>query len=221
MKINPQTDALIVIDIQNDFCPGGALAVARGDEIIPRVLEIAPLFDTIILSQDWHPAHHASFASTQNAAPFSNMELPYGSQTLWPDHCIQGSTGAAFHEGIKNLVEKSSAIIRKGMNPNIDSYSAFFENDKVTPTGLSGMLLEKGIKRVFFVGLAYDFCVGYSALDASKAGFQSVVLKDATASIAMPLEKGTTEDLMTEKFSKKGILKIVTTDLIPSRSLKY
>lgn len=170
-------DALIVIDVQNDFCPGGALAVPRGDEVIEPILRIAPHFRHIILTQDWHPAHHTSFATSHpGKKPFETIDLAYGPQTLWPPHCVQGTAGAQFHPGLH--LPQAELIIRKGFRPEIDSYSAFFENDRATPTGLAGYLRERGLTRAFFSGLAYDYCVGYSALDARKLGFPSVVLRD-------------------------------------------
>lgn len=208
-SINRSTDALIVIDIQNDFCPGGALAVVGGDEIAEGVAELAAKFDTLVLSQDWHPAGHASFASSHGAAPFSSLNMAYGEQTLWPDHCVQGSPGAAFTDALVNsgVVDRAGLVIRKGMNPAVDSYSAFFENDKITPTGLAGYLRDKGITRVFLAGLAYDFCVGYSALDARALGFEAIVVKDLTRAIAMPLEEGltTTEAAIEAKFWLAGV----------------
>jgi Amidases related to nicotinamidase len=175
-------EALIVIDIQNDFCPGGALAVAGGDEIVPGVNALMTEFPTVILTQDWHPAGHSSFATTHGAAPFSTTEMPYGTQVLWPDHCIQGTEGAAFH---KDLVTTGDLIIRKGFNPKIDSYSAFFENDHVTPTGLEGYLRTRGIDRLTLVGLATDFCVNFSAVDAAKLGFKVTVRADLCRAIDM------------------------------------
>ena len=167
------THALIVIDVQNDFCPGGALAVTEGDEIIAGVNARMADFDAVILTQDWHPAGHSSFASTHDAAPMSMTEMPYGPQVLWPDHCIQGTKGAAFHAELET--KRADLIIRKGFNPAIDSYSAFFENDKTTPTGLEGYLRTRGIDRLTLVGLATDFCVNYSAVDAARLGFQVTV----------------------------------------------
>lgn len=167
------THALIVIDVQNDFCPGGALAVTEGDEIIAGVNARMADFDAVILTQDWHPAGHSSFASTHDAAPMSMTEMPYGPQVLWPDHCIQGTKGAAFHAELETT--RADLIIRKGFDPAIDSYSAFFENDKTTPTGLEGYLRTRGIDRLTLVGLATDFCVNYSAVDAARLGFQVTV----------------------------------------------
>ena len=204
--IDRATDALVVIDIQNDFCPGGALAVADGDAIIPGVVALAQRFDTVVISQDWHPAGHGSFASTHGAEDYSETQASYGTQTLWPDHCVQGTEGAAFHPGIQPTVDAAALIVRKGMNPAIDSYSAFFENDKTTPTGLTGYLREKGIERVFFVGLAYDFCVAFSALDAAAQGFEAVVVKDLTRGIGLPaVNNQTTIDVAEERFEKAGV----------------
>lgn len=174
------TDALLVIDVQNDFCPGGALAVAGGDEIVAGINALMPDFGAVILTQDWHPAGHSSFASSHDAEPMSLIEMPYGPQVLWPDHCIQGSQGAAFH---KDLRVDGDLIIRKGFNPAIDSYSAFFENDHTTPTGLEGYLRTRGISSLTMVGLALDFCVNYSAVDAAKLGFRVTVRSDLCRAI--------------------------------------
>ena len=161
--------ALIVVDVQNDFCPGGALAVAGGDEIVAPINNRMADFDAVILTQDWHPAGHSSFASSHQAAEFSTTEMPYGSQVLWPDHCVQGSIGAAFHKDLD--IDRADLILRKGYRPGIDSYSAFFENDRRTSTGLEGYLKTRGVFDVTFVGLATDYCVAYSALDAARLGF--------------------------------------------------
>ncbi len=162
--------ALLVIDVQNDFCPGGALAVAGGDQIVAGINAAMADFDAVILTQDWHPAGHSSFASSHpGAAAMSVIQMPYGPQVLWPDHCIQGSKGAAFHADLNTT--RADMIIRKGYDPAIDSYSAFFENDHTTPTGLAGYLQTRGIDRLTLVGLATDFCVNYSAVDAAKLGF--------------------------------------------------
>ena len=175
-------DLLLVIDVQNDFCPGGALAVAGGDSVIEPILGIAPRFEHIVLTQDWHPAGHSSFASTHpGKKPFEQIELPYGMQTLWPEHCMQQTHGAEFHPRLN--LPQAELILRKGFRPQIDSYSAFFENDRVTPTGLAGYLRERGLQRVFLAGLAYDFCVGYSALDARRLGFEAFVIRDACRAI--------------------------------------
>lgn len=176
------SQALIVIDLQQDFCPGGALAVADGDTIVPGVNTLMGEADAVVLTQDWHPAGHSSFASSHTgAAPFDVVEMPYGPQVLWPDHCIQGTTGAAFHPELQ--VDRADLIIRKGYNPQIDSYSAFFENDQSTPTGLEGYLRTRGIDAVVMVGLATDFCVNFSAVDAAKLGFKVRVRADLCRAI--------------------------------------
>ncbi|MFY0682175.1 MAG: bifunctional nicotinamidase/pyrazinamidase [Thalassovita sp.] len=164
------THALIVIDVQNDFCPGGALAVPEGDQIVAGINQMIDQSDAVILTQDWHPAGHSSFASSHagNAA-YDLIDMPYGQQVLWPDHCVQASDGAAFHPKLNTT--KTDLILRKGFNPKIDSYSAFFENDHTTPTGLEGYLRTRGISKLTMVGLATDFCVNYSAVDAAKLGF--------------------------------------------------
>ena len=178
------TNALIVIDVQNDFCPNGALAVAGGDEIIPRINAMMGDFDATILTQDWHPAGHSSFASSHAGhTPYSLIDMPYGAQVLWPDHCIGGSKGAEFHADLN--ADAADMIIRKGYNPAIDSYSAFFENDHKTPTGLEGYLRTRGITTLTMVGLATDFCVQYSALDAARLGFEVTVLEGACRAIDM------------------------------------
>jgi len=161
--------ALIVVDVQNDFCPGGALAVAGGDEIVEQINNRMADFDAVILTQDWHPAGHSSFASSHKADVFSNIEMPYGPQVLWPDHCVQGSLGAAFHKDL--ATDRAELILRKGYRLGIDSYSAFFENDRSTATGREGYLNTRGVQDVTFVGLATDYCVAYSALDAARLGF--------------------------------------------------
>ncbi|MGF6431382.1 nicotinamidase/pyrazinamidase [Bradyrhizobium elkanii] len=174
MKIAPD-DLLLVIDVQNDFCPGGALAVAEGDAVVPVVNRLAGRFDHVVLTQDWHPAGHSSFATSHpGAAPFSEIAMPYGPQTLWPDHCIQGTAGAAFHPDL--ATDRAELVIRKGFRAAIDSYSAFFENDRKTPTGLAGYLRERGLRRVVMAGLATDYCVQYSALDARRLGFETIVV---------------------------------------------
>ena len=201
------TDALIVIDPQNDFCPGGALAVAGGDEIMAGIDALAARFDTVVVTQDWHPPTHKSFASNhEGAEPFGSIDMPYGSQVLWPDHCVEGTAGADFHPGLRQALLRTKLIVRKGYNPQIDSYSAFYENDKITPTGLAGWLRDKGVKRCIFVGLAYDFCVAYSALDAVREGFEAVVVKPLTRPIAMPVAAGgTTVDIAEEQFAEAGV----------------
>jgi nicotinamidase/pyrazinamidase len=176
--------ALLVIDVQNDFCDGGALAVAGGSEIVSGINKLIGQFDAVILTQDWHPAGHSSFASCHKEHdPFSLIDMPYGPQVLWPDHCIQGSEGAAFHPALD--VDRADMIIRKGYNPAIDSYSAFFENDHETPTGLDGYLRTRGIDEVTLVGLALDFCVNFSAVDAANLGFKANVRTDLCRAIDM------------------------------------
>lgn len=172
--MRPETEALIVIDVQNDFCPGGALAVAGGDQIIPAINALMSEFPVVVLTQDWHPGTHLSFADNHpGAAPYSITEMPYGPQVLWPTHCVQGTRGAEFHGALRT--GPAQMVIRKGFRPEIDSYSAFFENDRVTPTGLEGYLRSRGVTSVELVGLATDFCVAYSALDAARLGFQVTV----------------------------------------------
>ncbi len=175
-------DVLIIVDVQNDFCPGGALEVCEGDAVIEPIHHIAEQFEHIVLTQDWHPANHTSFAAMHPGRnPFETIELAYGAQTLWPAHCVQGSRGAELHEGLR--LTRAELIVRKGYHAEIDSYSAFFENDRMTPTGLAGYLRERGFVRCFFAGLAYDYCVGYSALDARRLGFEAVVVRDACRAI--------------------------------------
>ncbi|WP_434622940.1 bifunctional nicotinamidase/pyrazinamidase [Azospirillum sp. B2RO_4] len=175
-------DALVLIDIQNDFCPGGALAVADGDAVVPVANRLAQRFGTVVLTQDWHPAGHRSFASAHpgNAA-FSAVEFPYGPQVLWPDHCVQGTKGAEFHPDLDTT--RAELVLRKGFRVGIDSYSAFYENDRSTATGLAGYLRERGVTRVVLAGLATDYCVAYSAEDAVRCGFEAVVVEDGCRAI--------------------------------------
>ncbi|MGC1424132.1 MAG: bifunctional nicotinamidase/pyrazinamidase [Terracidiphilus sp.] len=181
MKITP-TDVLLVIDVQNDFCPGGALAVADGDAVINPIHRVAQHFQHIILTQDWHTLDHNSFASAHpGKKPFEQIKLAYGLQTLWPDHCVQGTPGADFHPALH--LTRAELILRKGFRRTIDSYSAFFENDRTTATGLAGYMRERGLNRVFLTGLAYDYCVGYSALDARRLSLPAIVLRDACRAI--------------------------------------
>lgn len=199
MQITP-SDVLIVTDIQNDFCPGGKLAVPDGDSIIGTIHKIAPKFEHVILTQDWHPANHSSFASNHSGRqPFDQIELAYGIQTLWPDHCVQGSNGAQFHPDLR--LPQAELILRKGFHPAVDSYSAFFENDRTTNTGLVGYLRERGLTRVFLVGLAYDYCVGYSALDARRLGLPAIVIRDVCRSIDL---NGSVAEIEAE-FSRTGV----------------
>jgi nicotinamidase/pyrazinamidase len=177
-----EADVLIVVDVQNDFCPGGALAVPQGDEIVTLVNRLAENFRDVVLTQDWHPAGHLSFASAHaGRSPYDTIAMPYGPQVLWPDHCVQGTPGAAFHSGLQ--IPHAGLILRKGLDRTIDSYSAFYENDRTTATGLTGYLRERGITRVFLAGLALDFCVRHSAEDAVREGFTVVVIEDACRGI--------------------------------------
>lgn len=180
--IDPRHDVLIVIDVQNDFCPGGALAVADGDAVVPVANALIDRFEHVVLTQDWHPPGHRSFASAQpGRAAFETIECDYGAQTLWPDHCVQGTAGAALRADLQ--ATRAELVIRKGFRPEIDSYSAFYENDHASPTGLAGYLRERGFTRVFLCGLATDYCVAYSALDARRLHFDAVVLLDACRAI--------------------------------------
>ncbi len=175
-------DALLIVDLQNDFCPGGALAVPEGDTIVPTVNALAARFDHVIQTQDWHPAGHQSFASSHpDHAPMDVIEVDYGEQVLWPDHCVQGTEGAEFHPDLDTA--PSELILRKGFRPEIDSYSAFYENDGTTPTGLAGYLRERGIDTLYLCGLATDFCVKWSAVDGREEGFDVYVIEDATRGI--------------------------------------
>ena len=174
--------ALIVVDVQNDFCPGGALAVPGGDEVVTPINRLIERFANVVLTQDWHPPKHSSFASSHaGSPPFSAIEMPYGMQTLWPDHCVQGSAGAEFHKDL--AWTKAQLVVRKGFRQPIDSYSAFYENDRKTPTGLAGYLRERGIGKVVLAGLATDFCVAYSALDAARLGIHVSAVMDASRAI--------------------------------------
>ncbi len=188
------THALIVIDVQNDFCPGGALAVPEGDQIVAPINAMMDDFDAVILTQDWHPAGHSSFASSHAGKnPYDTTEMPYGPQVLWPDHCVQDTQGAMFHP---NLRTDADLIIRKGFRPTIDSYSAFFENDKTTPTGLEGYLNTRGIRKLTIVGLATDFCVHFSAVDAARLGFEVTVRLDVCRAIDLDGSLATAEAAM-------------------------
>jgi nicotinamidase/pyrazinamidase len=191
--MHPSNHALIVIDVQNDFCPGGALAVAGGDSIVPGINALMDDFPAVILTQDWHPAGHLSFASSHaGRQPFDMVEMPYGPQVLWPDHCVQGTIGAAFHPGLRT---EGNLIIRKGFRHEIDSYSAFFENDRKTPTGLEGYLRTRGLDNLTLVGLATDYCVAYSALDSARLGFTVTVRLDLCRAIDL---HGSLERMLSE-----------------------
>ena len=201
-------DVLIVIDVQNDFCPGGALAVPRGDEVIAPIHRVSDLFEHIVLTQDWHPSNHASFAASHpGKKPYDSIRLAYGTQTLWPPHCVQDTRGADFHPALG--LTRAELILRKGFRPRIDSYSAFFENDRVTPTGLAGYLDDRGLTRVFLAGLAYDYCVGYSALDARRLGLHAFVLRDACRAIGL---NGSVA-AMDAEFAKVGVNVIDSAEL--------
>lgn len=177
-------DILLVIDVQNDFCPGGALEIADGDAVVPVINRLARSFSHVVLTQDWHPQGHLSFASSHpGKQPFETTEAPYGTQMLWPDHCVQGTAGAEFHAALD--VSGAELVLRKGFRAPIDSYSAFFENDRKTATGLTGYLKERGFKRIFLAGLAYDFCVRFSAEDGARMGFSTFVIGDACRSVGM------------------------------------
>jgi nicotinamidase/pyrazinamidase len=198
--VNASTDVLLVVDVENDFCPGGALAVPDGDKVIEVIHRVAPAFEHVILTQDWHPPGHHSFACVhQGKAHFESIEVHYGTQTLWPDHCVQGSWGAEFHPLLQ--LPQAELVLRKGFRPHIDSYSAFFENDHTTATGLGGYLRERGLTRVFLTGLAYDYCVGYSALDARRLGFEAFVVRDACRAIDLD---GSVAKIESE-FAKAGV----------------
>lgn len=193
-------DVLIVVDVQNDFCPGGALAVRDGDAVIAVIHRIAPQFEHIVLTQDWHPLGHCSFASSYPGKKAFEVVTPGGGeQRLWPDHCLQGTRGADLHPELK--LDRAELILRKGFRREIDSYSAFFENDRATPTGLAGYCQKRGLERMFFVGLAYDYCVGFSALDARRCGFEAVVVRDACRAIDVEGSVGKME----AEFERSGV----------------
>jgi nicotinamidase/pyrazinamidase len=197
IAVAQERDVLLVVDIQNDFCPGGALAVPRGDEVVPIVNGLSRRFGHVLLTQDWHPPHHSSFASSHPGhQPYEVIRFPYGPQILWPDHCIQGTPGAAFRSDLD--IPHAQLIIRKGYRREIDSYSAFFENDHRTPTGLAGYLRERGLSRVFLAGLAFDFCVRWSAEDAHNCGFEVVVIEDACRGIDVEGSIADTRRFLTE-----------------------
>ena len=193
--MQPDTHALLIIDVQNDFCPGGALAVSEGDAIVPGINALMDDFTTVILTQDWHPPRHGSFASEHpGRAPMEMAEMPYGPQVLWPDHCVQGSHGAAFHPRLRT--DPAQLVIRKGFRRAIDSYSAFFENDHTTPTGLEGYLRARGVESLTLVGLATDFCVHFSAVDAARLGFGVTVREDLCRAIDLQGSLGAAREAM-------------------------
>ena len=209
MIIGP-SDALLIIDPQNDFCEGGALAVEGGAGIMPLIVRLAERFDRVVVTQDWHTPDQISFASNHpGAQPFTEIEVAYGRQMLWPVHCIQGSPGADFHPDVAPAVEKALAIVRKGRSPRVDSYSGFFENDHRTSTGLSGLLRELGVPRVFLCGLAYDYCVRFTAEDAMREGFEAVVITDASRAIA-PNTAAEARD----SFGSRGVVEVSAAELL-------
>jgi len=204
------TDALLLIDLQPDFMPGGALAVTGGDEILPLINALAARFDHVLLTQDWHPPHHISFASTHaDAHPYQQIQAPYGPQTLWPDHCLQHTPGAALHPALDT--PHAELILRKGFRKDIDSYSAFLENDHTTPTGLAGYLRERGLHRLFLAGLAYDFCVRFSAIDGKALGFETIVIEDACRPVNLPNSVAETN----AAFAAAGIPRIQSSAVLP------
>ncbi len=213
MTLTPH-DALLIIDLQNDFCPavngiGGALAVAGGHEIVLPINALAHKFAHVLLTQDWHPTHHISFASTHvGTEPYQTIAASYGPQTLWPDHCLQGSVGAALNPDLD--VPHAELILRKGFRRQIDSYSAFLENDHATPTGLAGYLRERGLTRLFLCGLAYDFCVRFSAIDGKQLGFETLVIEDATRAVGLP---GSVADTNTS-LACNGVPRIGSADIL-------
>jgi len=187
-------DLLLVVDIQNDFCPGGGLAVPRGDEVVPLINDLASKFAHVVLTQDWHPRGHLSFASSHpGKAAYQTIGFAYGAQVLWPDHCVQGTTGAAFHKDL--AIPHAELVLRKGYHREIDSYSAFYENDRKTRTGLGGYLRERGFRRVFLAGIAFDFCVRYSAEDARREGFEAIAIEDACRGIDIDGSMAATREL--------------------------
>ena len=209
LRSTGSTDALLVIDMQLDFLPGGALAITDGDAIIPGIHALAARFDHVILTQDWHPRGHISFASTHARHPFTDtVETSFGLQQLWPDHCIQGTHGAQLHPGLD--IPHAELILRKGFRRDIDSYSSFTENDRTTPTGLAGYLRERGLTRLFFTGLAYDFCVGFSALAAAQLGFDTFVIEDLCRAVNLPGSINATN----HAFAAAAIRRISSTELL-------
>jgi nicotinamidase/pyrazinamidase len=216
--VDPAHDALVAVDVQPDFMPGGALPVPGGDAVVPAINRLLDLFAIAAATQDWHPAGHLSFASSHpGAAPFSRVMAPYGEQTLWPDHCVQGTPGAALHPNLR--ADRFAAVLRKGWRRGVDSYSAFTENDRKTPTGLADWLRDQGIRRVFLAGLATDFCVGWSGLDALDHGFGVVLVTDACRGIGIPGADATARDSTAEMLAAleaRGAAFVAGADLRPS-----
>ena len=209
MRLLPD-DVLLVVDVQQDFLPGGALAVPDGDAVVAPINRLAPLFGHVLLTQDWHPAGHVSFAASHpGRAPFDAIELSYGRQVLWPTHCVQGTAGAAFAPGLD--LPGAELVIRKGFRPGVDSYSAFMEADRRTPTGLAGYLRERGLRRLFLAGLATDFCVAWSATDARAAGFEAVVVEDACRGI----NAAGSLDQAWRTMGEAGVGRVDSTELLP------
>jgi len=207
-----QQDVLLVVDIQNDFCPGGSLAVPCGDEVVPVINTLAAKFAHVVLTQDWHPRGHLSFASSHTGTqPFQTIEVAYGPQILWPDHCVQGTVGADFRNDLH--IPHAELVLRKGYHYNVDSYSAFYENDRKTATGLAGYLRERDFSRVFIAGLAFDFCVRYSGEDARREGFEAVVFEDACRSIDVDGSAAATR----EQFKSLGIRCVSAETMISSK----
>ncbi len=208
LRLNTETDALLVIDVQNDFCPGGTLAVPNGDRVVEPANRMIDAFQTVVLRQDWHPAGHLSFASSHDGKnPFELTKMSYGDQVLWPDHCVQGFHGAEFHPDLNT--NAASLILRKGCKPEIDSYSAFFENDRETTTGLTGYLKQKSVKRIFLLGLASEYCVAYSALDGVSEGFETYIFKDAISALG-----GEQYEIMLKKQRNAGVQFITTSNIM-------
>ncbi|MBB5329891.1 bifunctional nicotinamidase/pyrazinamidase [Tunturiibacter gelidoferens] len=209
MPITPgPEDALLVIDVQNDFMPGGALPITDGDAVVPIINALAKKFDHVILTQDWHPHQHISFSTTHDKQPYEIINAPYGSQTLWPEHVLQHTEGAAFHPALH--IPHAELVLRKGFRRHIDSYSAFLENDHTTTTGLAGYLRERNLSRLFLCGLAYDFCVRYSALDGKTLGFETIVIEDATRSVDLPGSVSATNAV----FAQENISRIQSIELL-------
>jgi nicotinamidase/pyrazinamidase len=210
MTLHP-TDALLLIDLQPDFMPGGALAIPGGDEIVPLINTLARRFDHVLLTQDWHPTGHISFASAHaGRQPYEQIAAPYGPQTLWPDHCLQHTPGAALHPALD--IPHAELILRKGFRRGIDSYSAFLENDHATPTGLAGYLRERNLRRLFLAGLAYDFCVRFSAIDGKSLSFETLVLEDACRAVALRNTVAETN----AAFAERGIPRLKSEELLSS-----
>ncbi len=213
IQVNPETDVLGAIDVQPTFMPGGELPVVDGDAVVPAINALLPRFQHAFATQDWHPAGHQSFASSHPGHdPFSSVKLPYGEQMLWPDHAIQGSANAALHPGLD--LAKVEIIVRKGFRRSVDSYSAFFENDHTTPTGLDGWLRQRGFRRLFLTGLATDYCVAWSAEDAARLGYEVIVLEDACRAIALPAGPArTTLDDARARLTEAGVRFASTVEL--------